>query len=174
MGWVSIVNLVLTIAGWCWSFVKFVYPYARKSFPYIFCFILGWAACSNRIFSRHKEETLIGTEAVVSVEGGNHLTVRAGLFGRRESDLYLYGLEIPPTVGKQAQENLSKIVSPNDDVRVEVLESWGRYAGIVYAENGNNCCIEQLRAGLAKTTVNRKDFAAAQKEAQKNHRGVWK
>jgi hypothetical protein len=174
MSWISITNLVLTLLGWLVSFFKFILPYLKKSLPYVLCFILGWMACSNRIFSRHKKETLIGTEKVMEVVEGNHLKIQAGLLGRRYADLYLWGIEIPKAVSQQSKENLSKYIDSKDDVRVETMESWGRYAGVIYADNGSNCCLEQLRAGLAKTTVDRKDFNLAQKEAQKNKRGIWK
>jgi len=118
-------------------------------------------------------------EVVVSVDSGNQISLKAGFFdrSRRTKTGTLWGIEIPVEAKEQAKENLSKFIAPEDEVRMEIKEGGkriGAISGIVFATNGTNCCLEQLRSGWATATVEDKIFKEAQKEAQKGHKGVWK
>jgi hypothetical protein len=120
---------------------------------------------------------------VVGVESGNVVKLKAGIRerSRRTKNCTLWGISIPREVEVQAKTNLQKLLSGGDEIRVEIHEGadgwlddkFGDISGVPISKNGDNCCLEQLREGLAKATVDDKQFKAAQKEAQKARKGIW-
>ena len=159
------------------AWLTILFPLFQKALPYILCVVLGlWLYHKITHLGGSATDTSVVAESVVSVDSGNQLTIKAGLLGRKTRSLTLYGIEIPDAVSTQAADNLKRLVAAGDSVRVEIIEGRKRLtdiSGVVSAENGVNCCLDQLRRGLAQTSVSRKDFISAQKEAQKNKLGIW-
>ncbi|MCK9458503.1 MAG: thermonuclease family protein [Proteobacteria bacterium] len=130
-------------------------------------------------------KTVTKTEVVVTVDSGNVIKLKAGIRdrSRRTKNCTLWGISIPAEVEKEAKVNLEQLISADDEIRVEIkegAEGWvedkfGDISGLPYSKSGENCCLEQLKAGLAKVSVEKDNNAllAAQKEAQKAHRGIW-
>jgi len=151
----------------------------RTILPYLLCFIFGWYCC-NKWYHRGEDDggrTITTVERVLTVDSGNEITTRAGLLGRKSRVTSLWGIEIPTEATEDATISLRSIISEGDTIEVEIKEGRriGRtdISGIVM-HGGTNCNLEQLRRGLAKATVADKDFVAAQKEAEKAGRGIWK
>jgi len=166
-----ILEVVLQVAG-------FIF---RTILPYLICFCLGWYCC-NKWYHRgggsdDGGRQIVVTERVLTVDSGDEITTRAGLFGRQSRVTSLWGIEIPAEVADEAATSLRSIVSEGDTIQVELKEGHkhGRAdnAGIVM-HSGTNCNLEQLRRGWAKATVSDKEFVAAQAEAEKAGRGIWK
>lgn len=150
----------------------------RAILPYILCFGLGWYCCNQ--WHHKKEDThrriATTTETVLSIDSGTEIQVKAGLLGRRNRTVSLWGIVIPNEVKEFATSNLRSSLNEGDRIEVEVKE--GRKIGIndtsgVVTHNGINYNLKQLRDGWATTSVEDKTFIAAQKEAEKAQRGIW-
>ena len=128
-------------------------------------------------------KTVTKTEIVVDVESGNVIKLKAGIRerSRRTKNCTLWGISVPKEVEQEAKTKLASLISPDDEIRVEIkegAEGWlddkfGDISGLPYSKSGENCVLEELKAGYAKVMIDNPALNAAQKEAQKAHRGIW-
>lgn len=162
-------GLLLQVAG-------FVF---RTIIPYILCFCIGWY-CSAKWYGTDDES--VGRDvdfsaSVLSVDSGKEITIKAGLLGRANRTVSLYGIDIPEEVHENATISLQSMIANDSSVKVTISNGLriGRadISGVVIS-NGVNCNLEQLRRGWAKTNVSNKEFVEAQEEAKKAGRGIWK
>ena len=140
------------------------------------CFVAGVVVCWRWT---HREKIFSEMVTVASVANGATIEAKAGLLGRSTRSIFLEGVAAPglsDPLGPESQENLKRLAG--DTVRVESsTRAIGArpLVGTCFGSTGANLALAQLRAGLAKCeTGATADQIAAQREAQRAGRGLWK
>lgn len=121
---------------------------------------------------------------VVGIQDGDTLTIIDAQ--RRQYRIRLAGIDAPEkrqAFGNVSRRALSDLVfSRKVDLHVTKVDRYGRLVAKVLHE-GQDVCKEQIRKGLAwlyadyeseLTPEDRASYSAAQREAKKAHRGLWR
>lgn len=120
------------------------------------------------------KEEIVGS--VRAVSACNIFELKSGYFG--STVIKLYGVGVPNAneeLGRQAKKVTEQLIR-SGDVFCTVYNKEGRYRICVVRNAQNrNVNYELIYSGYAWTQTNEfKDWTNAQKDAQKNKRGVWK
>jgi len=149
----------------------------RRSFPLLFVALLLLAGCN-------REKTGLISGKVIRIADGDTLTILDA--SNTQHRIRLSGIDAPERTQdfyQVSRDNLSNLVF-GKDVVVEYYKTdrWGRLVGKVILD-GKDECLEQVKAGLAwhfkryekeQSLPEREQYAAAEKEAHENHRGLWR
>ncbi len=131
-----------------------------------------------------RDGTLLAAGRVVGISDGDTLTVQAS--NQQRYKIRLQGIDAPEkgqAYGQKCKESLM-MATANLPVTVEAykLDRYGRIIAKIMAED-KDVALEQIRTGCGwhyvayakeQNDKDRKAYAAAEKQARKAHKGLWK
>lgn len=128
--------------------------------------------------------TMLAQGRVIGVSDGDTLTVLAS--NKRHYKVRLQGIDAPEAkqaYGQTCKEMLmTRAINLTAEVEAHKLDRYGRVIGKVTVE-GNDVALEQIKAGCGwhytvyakeQSAADQAAYAAAEKQARKAKRGLWK
>ena len=165
--------------------------------------LLALAVIARNWSCRHERPPRVRTFTadVDSVPNGASIVIKTGWRQRRTAAVALVDLAAPSegdSLADDSRTNLARLAgsririessramregSPEPSECDSAVDPEGMaldlglsaldFQGVVYGESGENLCLAQLRAGLARNQGQRAEWIAAAKAAQEARQGIW-